>query len=200
MRAAKSKQRGFSIIEALIAVVVAGAIGTAGVFVYQHNQTKVTEAEAARTSQSSNSQQAATTPPTPTVGYLDIKEWGVRLSLNSTTASLYYYINPQLPDIAYLSLKNISAVAPTCAADKNPLGAISRLTSAEHQSALDGSIHSIPGTIHIGTYWYGYESAQADCTDGTHATQAAESKAAPNFNSGTLQNTFTSLAADPSTN
>jgi len=179
-----NKQAGFSIIEAAIVVVIVGATAAAGAFVYQHNQTKVTEA-AAHLNQPSN-QQTTTNPPTPTVGYLDIKEWSVRLTLNSSTASLYYYINPDLPDVAYLSLKSISAVSPTCAADKGSLGAISRLTPAQHQSALSGSIHSIPGSLQIGNYWYGYESSHADCTDGTPAAHAAVSKAAPNFNTSIL--------------
>jgi pilin/secretion family protein with methylation motif len=192
MNSTANKQSGFSIVEALIAVVIVGAIAATGFFVYQHNQVKVTDA-APNTSQ-------PTAPTTTTVGYLQIKEWGVRLSLDNTTASLYYYINPQLPNVAYLSLKSISDVAPACGANNGPLGAISRLTSTEHQDALSGKTHSIPGTIQIGSYWYGYEASHADCTDGTAAAQAAISKAAPNFNASTLINTFTTLAADPSTN
>jgi hypothetical protein len=136
----------------------------------------------------------------PTTQYLTIKEWGVHLTLDSTTASLYYYIKPDLPNVAYLSLKTISDVAPKCAANNGPLGAISRLTPTEHQSALNGSIHSIPGTIQIGNYWYGYEGSHAACTDGTAAMNAAVSKAAPNYNPGVLLNTLNTLAADPSTN
>ena len=67
--------------------------------------------------------------------YLRIKEWGVRLSLTSDTASLYYYIKPSLPNVAYFSLKTISDIAPDCAADKISLGAIARLTEAEQQAA-----------------------------------------------------------------
>ncbi len=130
-----------------------------------------------------------------TTQYLDIKEWGVHLTLNSTTASLYYYIKPDLPNVAYVSLKSISDVAPNCAADKVSLGAIVRQTPAEQQSAPDAK-YSIKGTIHIGNYWYGYDNSHAACTDGTTAMNAAVSKVAPNYNPGVLLDTLNTLAAD----
>jgi hypothetical protein len=143
---------------------------------------------------------AAAKSITPATQYLDIKEWGVRLTLNSDTASIYYYIKPDLPDVAYLSLKSISDIAPDCAADKVSLGAISRLTPAEHQNAVSDPTRGNPGSIQIGNYWYGYSSPQAGCGDSTAAIRAAVSSAAPNFNRGTLVATFNTLAADPSTN
>jgi Tfp pilus assembly protein PilV len=39
-----NKQTGFSIVEAVLALVIVGALAATGVFVYQHNQTKVTDA------------------------------------------------------------------------------------------------------------------------------------------------------------
>lgn len=188
-------QSGFGIVEALVIVVVIGIIGAAGFLVYQHNKTKLTGATTGPATANQGTQ-TTTPPPTPIAKTLDIKEWGVHMSLDNTTASLYYYINPSLPDVAYLSLRDIVAVAPTCAAEKGPLGAISRLTPAQHQDALSGKLHSVPGSIQIGNYWYGYEGTHADCTDGTPAMHAAVSKAAPNFDASTLQNTFNTLAAD----
>ncbi len=139
----------------------------------------------------------ATQPAQTTSQYLDIKEWGVRLTLTSDTASLYYYIKPDLPDVAYLSLKTISDIAPDCAADKVSLGAIVRETPAEQQSAPDAK-YSIKGTVHIGNYWYGYDNSHAACYAPT--MNAAISRAAPNFNRSTLSNTFNTLVADPATN
>jgi type II secretory pathway pseudopilin PulG len=45
MKAAQGKQTDFSIVEALIAVVIVGALAATGFFVYQHNQVKVTEVD-----------------------------------------------------------------------------------------------------------------------------------------------------------
>jgi len=145
-----NKQAGFSIVEAVIVVAVVGIIGVAGWLVYQHDRTKVTDAAAGGAP--STSQQTTTTTPGQIVGTLDIKEWGVHMSLNSTTASLYYYIGPQTSDVAYLSLRTVSTVAPDCAADKTSLAAISRLTEAQQQAIVSGSTPGLAGTIHIGSY------------------------------------------------
>lgn len=195
----QNKQAGFNIVELLVIIAAVGVLGVGGWFVYQHDRTKLTGASANGTPPTSQTNQQAT-PPAPTTTYLDIKEWGVRLTLNSTTASLYYYIKPDLPDVAYLSLRTIAAIAPDCAADKFSLGAISRLTPAEHESALSDPTKGIPGTIQIGNYWYGYSNPQGGCTDGTPTMESAVSNAAPNFNRATLQNTFNTLAADPTAN
>jgi len=113
--------------------------------------------------------------------------------LDNTTASLYYYIKPNLPDVAYFSLRNIAAVAPNCAADKISLGAMSRLTEAEQQSIVSGQTPGTAGTIHIGSYWYSVGTSHAACTDGTAAMNAAVANAAPDYNPGVLLDT---LAAD----
>jgi type II secretory pathway pseudopilin PulG len=126
--------------------------------------------------------------------YLDIKEWGVHMTLDSTTASMYYYIKPNLPNVVYLSLKTVSTIAPDCAADKISLGAIVRETPAEQQSAPDAQ-NSIKGTIHIGNYWYGFSKSPAVCV--INASQdAAISQALPNYSLQELINTFNTLAAD----
>ena len=75
MTSAANKQSGFSIIEAAIVLVIVGAIAAAGVLVYQHNQTKPTEAAPNTTN---TTQQPDNTTVAPTATYLTIKEWGVR--------------------------------------------------------------------------------------------------------------------------
>lgn len=187
----KREQSGFSVIEVLLIVLVVAVLVVIGLMVYQRHKPSVTKNSAA-----ASQTQTAAKPAQTTTQYLEIKEWGVRLKLNSDTASLYYYISPQLPDVAYLSLKTVSDIAPNCAADKDSMAAISRLTEAEHQSNSYAT-HSDPGTIHIGNYWYGDAGEHADCTDGTAAMEAAVSKAAPKFNMGTLQDTFKTLEEAP---
>src|SRR5258708_2447699 len=116
MKGMQHKQAGFSIVEAIVVVAAIAIIGAAGWLVYQHNRTKLTGATANGTP--STTQNSTTSP---TAATLDIKEWGVHIGLNSTTASLYYIIKPSLPDVAYFSIKTIAAVAPNCAADKYSL-------------------------------------------------------------------------------
>ncbi len=192
------QQSGFSIIEVLLIVLVITALAAISFVVYQHH--KLSNAAIGSTQTTTKLKSTATTQPAQAAQaatqYLDIKEWGVRLKLDSTTASLYYYTKPNLPNVAYLSLKTISDIAPDCSADKGSL-AIVRLTPAEQQTAPDADV-SVRGTIQIGTYWYGYENSHAACFGGTAANDAV-SKAAPNFSVNTLQNTFKTLEAIPPT-
>ena len=130
---------------------------------------------------------------------LEIKEWGVHMTLDSTTASLYYLIKPNLPNVAYLSLKTISNISADCAADKTSLGAISRLTTAEQQAALSNPTNGVPGTIQIGNYWFGFSKPQGGCI--SPAEDAAVQNAQPGFSfAGTLPKAFNTLAADPAAN
>lgn len=84
----QNRQTGFSIVEAVIAVVAIAVIGTAGFFVYQHNRLKTTGATGG--AQITNNQQTTTTPPAPTVSYLTITEWGVKLPLSAEIKDAYY--------------------------------------------------------------------------------------------------------------
>jgi len=189
-----SKQTGFSIVEAVLSVAALGVISAAGLLVYQHDRTQLTGA--ASHPNPTSSQQTAATKPTPIGKTLDINEWGVHLTLDNTTASLYYYISPNLPDVAYISLRDIVAVAPNCGADKIALGAITRLTEAQQQSFTSDPSKGTPGTIHIGSSWYSVANSPSACTGGTAASNAALHSAAPNYNPGVLLNTLNTLAAD----
>lgn len=154
---------------------------------YQYHRYGITEygsSGAANTAQTARQQQSPSTTQAqqPAASYLDIKEWKVRLALDSNNASLYYYINPDLPNVAYLSLKTVSDIAPDCAADKGSLGAIFRETPAEYQNAVDNpSSLNQAGTLHVGDYWYGYAKPNAGCIDSA-ATLQAVTKAQPSIN------------------
>src|SRR5690242_13299650 len=88
----KNRQAGFGIVEALIAVFAVGVLAGAGWFVYQHNRTKVTKAAAG--SPPATQQTTPTTPPAPTVTYLDVKEWGIKLPLPNSIKDAYYVVDP----------------------------------------------------------------------------------------------------------
>ncbi len=109
MRKSNVNQSGFSVIEVLLIILVVAVLSAVGFVVYQRqkNGTKSTAATNSSTGVTAQSAQATTQ-------YLTIKEWRVRLKLSSNTASLYYYIKPELPNVAYLSLKTISDIAPNC--------------------------------------------------------------------------------------
>jgi len=186
----------FSAVKVSLIVLVVAVLAVTGVVLYQHHKPNSAKSSAATNQTQATTQPQSTAsvqPAQATAHYLDIKEWGVHMTLDSTTASMYYYIKPDLPGVAYLSLKSISNIAPNCAADKFSLGAIVRQTPAEQQSAPDAK-YSIKGTTHIGSYWYGFSIPQAGCFNSTK--EAAVQKALPGFNIGKISQAFNTLAAD----
>jgi Tfp pilus assembly protein PilV len=198
MGAYRKNQSGFGMVEALVVVAVVAALGTAGWLVYRHDNKKSVSNNTPSTSQTATQSpvSSSTTPNQQTsAAILDIKEWGVHLTLDSTTASLYYYIDPNQPDIAYFSLKDIDSIAPNCAASKFSLGAIGRQTEAEHQgAAASPSALKQPGTIHIGNYWYLVQLSESDCTSSDQSAQISQQ--VPGYSPAELQKVLSTLAAD----
>jgi hypothetical protein len=159
-----NKQAGFSIVEAAIVVVIAGAMAAAGFFVYQHNQTKVTDA-------APNTNQQTSTTPAPTPTYLYVKEWGVKLLLPDSVKDAYYVVSTSfsndpdgLPSGVWLGLKSLTD--PSCNPANNNTGggtgAIGDILRVP-QDATDpvpGKPYSqkYPNGVTIGGYYYGYQS------------------------------------------
>lgn len=193
----------FGIVGTIVIVaVITVAIGAAGLITYTHDHSKATNLSASTLITSTPSLVSARKSTAQTVRttqrYLYITQWGVRLTLSSVTSSLYYYINPKLPDVAYLSLQTIANVAPDCAADKYALGAIYRLTDAEQQSArASPTALNNPGTIQVGSYWYGFQGPQSACA--SPALNSAVSSAAPSFDGTSIQSTFKTIETVPAT-
>lgn len=188
----KTSQKGFATLEGLLILIIVGLIGFVGWYVYQSKNAADKSYSNAATASSAK---VATTSKST---YLEIKEWGVRIKLNKNTESLYYYIDPQKPDFAYLSLKIISNIAPNCAADKFSLAAIGRLSQAQQDDATKNpSDTNQAGTIKIGSFYYSYGHSQADCTDGTASMQARIDKSQPNVN---LADSFQTLEAASTSN
>src|SRR6266567_3555842 len=193
----REHQSGFGTVKIVLIVFVIAALAVTGLVISQrHKPNSANNSAATSQTQGTTQPQSTTTaqPAQATAHYLDIKEWGVHMTLDSTTASMYYYIKPDLPNIAYLSLRTVSGIAPNCAADKTSLGAIVRQTPAEQQSAPDAK-YSIKGIIQIGDYWYGFSSPQAACISKASESAAVLQKL-PSYNLGKISDAFNTLAAD----
>ncbi len=175
-------QKGFGVIGIAVVGLVVVALAVTGFMVFRHNnKATVQSSTTPSTSDSITKTDTATTQPAQTAQqYLVIKEWGVSLTLDGTTESLYYYISPGTPDVAYLSLKTISDIAPKCAADKSSLAAIGRLTETEQDNATKNpSSINQPGTIHIGNYWYSFGTSKAQCIENSDQGNAVEKAQQP---------------------
>lgn len=158
---------GFSAIGVVLIVVAICAIGTVGWLVYQNNKTKPTNAVGSNGS--SNSQQS--TPPSnpsPTVAYLDIKGWGVKVPLGETIKDAYYTFSGSnkgddgLPSTAWLGLTSlndsgcgITTTGPT--SEATPIGSIGRVLPTD-RDPVKGSLYTelYPNGITIKGYYYFY--------------------------------------------
>lgn len=85
-----SNQKGFSVVEVILVIVIVGLLAVVGWFVYNRSNDK-------GPSSVTNTQTSATTPSNTTTKtdlskYLVIKEWAVKIPLNSDVAGLTYTI------------------------------------------------------------------------------------------------------------
>lgn len=84
----KANQKGFSVVEILVVVVVVGLLGAAGWLVYDRQKSKNNEQPV---TQSSN-QQNQETKPDPNAEYLVVKEWGLRFKVPSNLTDVKYRV------------------------------------------------------------------------------------------------------------
>ncbi len=166
------QQARFSILSVVVVIATAAILVTAGLFVYQHSRTKVTNA--ASSSQATNNQQAATTTsPGPTVSYLDIKEWGIKIPLSSNIHDAYYVIPQSIsynsdgkPSGVYVDVKSLNASCGDATAGntnrsiENAVGEIGRSLPTDTDPVSGKPYTQLnPDGITIGGYYYGYINA-----------------------------------------
>lgn len=189
-------QSGLGAITLLVVLIIIFVGGVAGYLVFRKSaadkSSEVANPSSKTTKSSQLTQASNSTEATPAKQYLVIKEWSVQLPISSGYASLYYYLKPELPDVAYLSLKTVSDIAPDCAANKVSLAAVGRLTQALQDAAVKNpSVLNQPGTVHIGDYWYSFSKPNTGCIDSPEQS-AAISKVQPSYDISVI---FKSLQA-----
>src|SRR5258708_23143776 len=126
-----NKRSGFSIVEGLIVVLVIGLLGLSSWMVYQRIKTSATT-----TGASPNVNQQTTTQPAPTVAYLTIKEWGIKLPLSASIKDAYYAVGGNkgtdgLPNTMWLGLTSLNSSGGNATDDNStsfsPIGSIIRV-------------------------------------------------------------------------
>lgn len=92
----KAHQKGFSVVELLVVVVVVGLLGAVGWLVYDRQKSKTDNNTTTQTSQEEKKQETPkqeTVKPDPNAGYLVVKEWGLRFKTPSGLTDVRYAIH-----------------------------------------------------------------------------------------------------------
>ena len=81
-----TNQKGFTVVEILLVIVVIGLIGAVGWMTYDRQKSKASDTPGAQTS----TQQTQDAAKLSEQRYLEIKEWGLKVPLNDTISDLTY--------------------------------------------------------------------------------------------------------------
>src|SRR5260370_11166489 len=123
----REHQSWFSAVRISLSVLVIAALAVTGLVLYQHYKpSNASNSAATSTTQTtSQPQSTATTQAAPTVAYLTIKEWGVKLPLPNSIKDAYYSIGGNvgkdgLPNTAWLGLTSLNSHGCNATNDDSP--------------------------------------------------------------------------------
>ncbi len=152
-------QKGFSVVEGLLILIIVGLIGCVGWYVWHAKNNADANLNSAA---SSNTVIPPTqqTKPKDTAQYLEIKEWGVKFKIPSNLTSIEYKINEQ-NNLAFLGSPQLASIAPTCTLDNIALGTLER----------DSGSSSADDAKHIGQYYYNYVDTKTGCAGANKGAQ-----------------------------
>jgi hypothetical protein len=103
----KINQKGFSLVEGLLTIIALSLVVFVGFYVYS-NRNKANDTLDTATTESTKSATPAKT------GYLDVKELGVKIPLNSKLTGLNYTISPTDNSMANLSTDKFDQAVNAC--------------------------------------------------------------------------------------
>ncbi len=164
----KRDQSGFSVIEALLIVLVVAALVVIGFMVYQRHKPSVAKNSTATGTTQTTGQQKSGTTTQPATQYLDIKEWGVKLPFSSAINDAYYAVGSNVgadgkPNTIWLGLTLLNSngcnASPNNPSSFKPLGAIVRVLPTDKDPGT-GKLYTQqdPNGATINGYYYGYAS------------------------------------------
>ncbi len=173
----RDHQSGFSIVEGLLVVLAIAVVSVASWLVYQHNKTKVTGAAAGNTQTSQTTQQTTTTAPAPTVAYLTLKEWGVKLPLSDSIKDAYYMPgisskgSDGLPNQMWIGFKSLDGNGCTATNNSGPALIFRALPTDTDPVSGQLLTQKYPNGATIGSYYYGYEDFTTSSSNSCKAPQ-----------------------------
>jgi Tfp pilus assembly major pilin PilA len=172
-----NKTLGFTLIEASLAIVTVFILAGLSFAVYQHTKTSATTTNAQSNPYQNNTTQ--TTQPAPTVSYLTIKEWGIKLPLSNNIKDAYYVASKDtengVPVTMWIGLKTLTD--SSCNPSNNDhggtgaIGAIYRFSP----TAVDGVsgqplTQKYPNGTTIGGYYYTFAAWNVPSTCASDTT------------------------------
>lgn len=179
MTRTKSKQSGFSVVEALIVIVVIGLFAVGSWAVYQRTKQSATKTDAA-----SNPNQSTQQTPAPAVAYLTITEWGIKVPLSDAIKDATYIPAATIvdkngrPAAMWVSTAAIEAKGCTLSnKDRDGGGAIGEIMRIEpgDTDGITGELltKKFPNGTTVGGYYYAYKSWATSNTCASAADQQA---------------------------
>jgi type II secretory pathway pseudopilin PulG len=191
MTTQENNQSGFGIVELLVVVVAVVVLCGAGWFVYQHNRTKATSADASDTQPTqTTSKQSSTTSKSPAqvsaTTVVQIPELGIQITVPNSIQDLTYKVGTatlhdgRSETYAEFSTASLAAADANCGTNFGPLGSLAKI-SGQYPTTFDDSDPPIEYGQFVkqfSTYFISASYPQAACS--TAATAGSDAAAASN--------------------
>lgn len=108
------KQRGFTIVEVLIVIVIVGLLGAVGWLVYDRQKSDDNSSQRTTTQDTSGQKPTANTDQdkkdeVSEGSYLTVEQWGIKIPVTSATSGLTYSIKDKIAYFRTAGLNNVSA-------------------------------------------------------------------------------------------
>jgi prepilin-type N-terminal cleavage/methylation domain-containing protein len=164
----KINQKGFSVVEILIVIVVIGLLGAVGWLVYDRQSSKTSEKPSTQTSAQQNTETKKQETPkeaakVPEQQYLEVKEWGVKLPLTDEISDLSYEVtskglnlHDQNQPVIKFFTKRLKDAKGICSANNFPI-TLNRGVASDVPITGDGPA---PEDITANTYSYLYDKGE----------------------------------------
>lgn len=178
----KLNQSGFGMAEWMIILLIILALVAVGWYVAKSKKSTPAKANSAQQTQTPAAKPAekpAAKPLPAAKKYLEIKELGIKIELNTSTDDAYYIMKN---GYAYLSTTSLKAADAECAADKTGVVAIGKYTKTDVEE-MSGKTYAELATASgkvIGNDAFWMNRSQANCSQ-VPATQIKQQAAWDDF-------------------
>lgn len=161
----QKKNFGFGVVEVLVIVVAILIVGYIGWRAYETGKSKTSTQTDSQSNTGTSRQTNAPAGSADVSTYLDVKELGVKIKLDSGVMDATYAVQT-LSDgslVARFSTQSFAALDPACDAQSGQLGALERSTTdidrLGNKLVPDGK-----EVFKFGNYYFTYATSQALCS------------------------------------